>query len=114
MSESNQSPHLPIVAMYMAIGAELQLQKMTSSAYRDFIDGTNGHLGVMNDYVLEVAKHVAQRLDERGDIQDWPGVFDYEVSEPLGEEIIRFAQDGCTIETMKRVADTIIEEFFAQ
>lgn len=108
------SEHLPIVAMYMAIGAEQALKAMSNETYESFIDDKSGHLGVMNEYVLEVAKHVAMRLDERGEIKDWPGVFEYEVSEPLGAEVIRFALDGCTFVTMKEYADRMIKEFFDQ
>lgn len=106
------SEHLPLVAMYMALGADKALTRMSDRVYEEFIDDKSGHLGVMNDYVLEVAKHVAMRLDERGEIDDWPGVFDYEVSEPLGDEVIRLLYEGCTIETANFVADKMISEFF--
>lgn len=106
------SEHLPIVAMYMALGADRAMKAMSRKSYGHFVDDRSGHLGVMNDYVLEIAKHVAARLDARGHIENWPGVFDYEVSEPLGAEVIKITFDKGTLDEIKEAADAMIEEFF--
>jgi hypothetical protein len=108
------SEHLPIVAMYMAIGAARALKGMSRESYGILSDRNGGHIGIMEGLVLQVAKHVAQRLDERGEIEEWPGVFEYEVSEPLGVEVIRLADNDSTFSTMALAADHMIKKFFDQ
>ena len=110
------SPHLPIVTMYMARGAERALNRMNRQTYQILSEAYGGHIGIMESVVLEVAKHVASRLDELDDDDDimWPGNFDYEVSDPLGVEIVRLLVNNGNMNTMTLLSDHMIKKFFSQ
>lgn len=100
---------LCITAMYMALGAGAFLETMNHSDYELIADERGGHIGIMSDLLL-LAAESENRLKFLG-VTDYPGVYDYEVSEPFGKW---FAENDPTHNDATAKLHEMIAAFFAQ
>ncbi len=62
--------------------------------------------------LIQLARMLDRLYDEVGD--DWPGVFAYEVSEPLGQRLAHLRVDGERIATVFDQAEAIARELIAE
>ena len=98
-----------ITAMYMAMGANEALKALPEDKYQEIVDHCRGHIGLMGELSDLAVKSELKVLQED---RDYPGVFDYEVSEPFGAWYVetRLNHTGdATKELYRR-----IDEFFAK
>ena len=98
-----------ITAMYMAMGANEALKGLPEDKYQEIVDHCSGHICLMGElYKLAVKSELKVLQEDRG----YPGVLDYEVSEPFGAWYVetRLNHTGDATEELYRR----IDEFFAQ
>ena len=98
-----------ITAMYMAMGANEALKGLPEDKYQEIVDHCSGRICLMGElYKLAVKSELKVLQEDRG----YPGVFDYEVSEPFGAWYVetRLNHTGDATEELYRR----IDEFFAK
>lgn len=108
MEDELDHESVAITAMYMAMGADAYLKSLGHAEYESIIDFTSGHIGIMGELAALAVKS-EQRLKELQPM-DFPGVYDYEVSEPFGAWYAetRLSHTGDPTEELYRR----IDEFF--
>lgn len=73
---------LTTTAIYMAMGMDRELKDDQCDAYQALSDKLGGHIGIMQ-IAIQCAEESERFLSEIGP-QNFPGVYDYEISEPFG------------------------------
>ena len=84
-----------IQLVYLVAGAEDVIDEqraknrvVESVDYSQFTEQVSGHIGMTHEF-LPLAEIVAGYLTGLKEDQDFPGVFEYEVTERLGEWLVR-------------------------
>ena len=102
---------------YTAVTAINIFDGMNYRAHQDLLQ-TSSSQGFIefSCWITDIAGESTRMLEER-DPQDWPGVYDYEVSYVLGEEIVKHVELHGSLPddaTWKYMLTTLIENFFKQ
>jgi hypothetical protein len=110
MSYKKSSCGAAITAIYIALGMQKHIEPAEN--YEEIADTLGGHIGIMG-MAAELAEASEEWL-EAHNVEDFDGVYDYDVSEPfgtwLGEQLVKeptFPTSAAREELHRR-----IEEFF--
>lgn len=108
-----------IQLVYLVAGAETKInifrvtERLKSSDSEHLLSVGQGHTGLVND-MLPYAVIVADWLEAQAE-QNFPGVFEYEVTEVMGEWMADAEQTGVlTAETFTQQLNTLGQKFFSQ
>ena len=105
---------------YLVAGAETKMklfnvtERLIGRNNAHALTDGHGHVGMVND-LLPYAELVAAYIAIRVGKQDFPGVFEYEVTEELGEWLANAAEASALTEaTFKAQLEIVGDKFFSQ
>jgi len=117
MTVINEQTAVQLVYLVAGIDEKLRIhrvtQRLTDCKDHTLVAG-GGHIGMVTDLLPWAAK-VAKHLAAKADMQDFPGVFEYEVTEELGSWAADAAQNGLVhADDFEAELNRLSELFFAQ
>ena len=106
---------LMMTAMYMAMAADKACgyTNGVTAGYADLADNRGGHIGIMEE--LAGYAELSQAILEHLAVEDWPGVYEYEVSEPFGtwwiNEALKHGTPPDPVDARKALLERMVDFF---